>query len=153
MSQENGVLAHAWYLAGPMTNIPQFNFPLFFRAAKKLRYIGYAIVSPAELDDEEDKGAAMASPDGAMGSGTGQSSTVKKTWGDFLSRDVKLIADSVGGIIFLPNWQQSRGARLEAFVGILCGHVFAAYWEDGDECGLKMLRPQQVLMEIYNATK
>ena len=91
----------------------------------------------------------MASPDGAMGSG----STVKKTWGDFLSRDVKLIADTVGGIIFLPNWEQSRGARLEAFVGILCRHLFAQYWEDGDECGLKTLSSQQVLSEIYNASR
>lgn len=151
MSQPNGVLADAWYLAGPMTGIPQFNFPLFFSATKNLRYLGYTIVSPAELDDDEDKGAAMASPDGAMGSGTG--STVKKTWGDFLSRDVKLIADTVGGIIFLPNWQQSRGARLEAYVGILCRHLFASYWEDGDQCGLDTLSPQQVLMEIYNATQ
>ena len=142
-----------YYLAGPMTGIPQFNFPLFFAVTEKLRGLGYEIISPAELDDEEDEGAAMSSPDGAVGSGTG--STVNKTWGDFLMRDVKLIADTCKGIIFLPGWQQSRGARLEAFVAILCGHEFfeCKFDEVGDIDDLEGVDPEYVLVEIYNATK
>lgn len=116
-----------YYLAGPMSNIPQFNFPAFYAAAEDLRSAGNEIVSPAELDDQEDSGAAMSSPDGNPGS---RDHMGGKTWGDFLSRDVKLIADGVDGIVFLPNWEKSRGARLEAFVGILCGHRFARYVPD-----------------------
>ena len=57
-----------WYLAGPMSGIPQFNFPLFMKAAQELRDVHELdIVSPAELDDEETKAAALASPDGAPG--------------------------------------------------------------------------------------
>lgn len=105
------------YLAGPMTGIPQFNIPAFDAAAGDLRARGYDVVSPAELDDPETRKAALASPDGAPGTGTSNG----ETWGDFLSRDVKLIADEgIEGIVVLPGWTASKGARLETFVGRLC---------------------------------
>lgn len=96
-----------WYLSGGMSGYPDNNFPVFREATNRLRSMGYSIVSPAELDEQE--------------------SIVGKTWGDFLARDVKIVADEVTGIVFLPGWEKSRGARLEAFVGVLCGHVFGAY--------------------------
>lgn len=105
------------YLAGPMTGIPQFNFPAFNLYAEQLRNAGYDVVSPAELDDPEAYRAAMASPDGAPGSG----STNGQTWGDFLARDVKLVCDQVDAIMVMPGWARSRGARLETFVAHLCG--------------------------------
>lgn len=107
------------YVAGPMTGIPSFNFPAFDAAAAQLRRAGYDVVSPAEMDDPVTRAAAMASPDGAPGSG----STNGETWGDFLARDVKLIADGgIDGIMVLDGWENSRGARLETFVGAaLCG--------------------------------
>jgi hypothetical protein len=107
------------YTAGPMTGIPQFNFPAFDAAAAELRAAGYEVISPAELDDPVDRAAALASPDGsALSYGTG----VKKTWGEFLARDVRLLADDgVEAIFVLPGWEKSRGARLETFVGFLCG--------------------------------
>lgn len=117
-----------WYLAGPMSGIPQFNIPLFDKATAALRAGGLDVISPAELDNEETRAAALASPDGSPGSGT----TNGETWGDFLARDVKLVADEVGGIIFLPGWHRSRGARLEAFVGLLCGHRFMQYMPNDD---------------------
>jgi Domain of unknown function (DUF4406) len=105
------------YLAGPMSGIPQFNFPAFFEAANRLREDGFEVVSPAEIDNAEDSGAALASPDGDP---TNRVAMNNKTWGDFLARDVKLIADSgIEGIVFLRGWHKSRGARLEAFVGLL----------------------------------
>jgi hypothetical protein len=107
------------YLAGPMTGISQFNFPAFDAAAESLRARGFEVVSPAELDDPETRAAALASDDGAPGSGTASD----ETWGDFLARDVKLIADGgVEAIVVLPRWEGSRGARLETFIGnALCG--------------------------------
>lgn len=101
------------YLAGPMSNLPQFNFPAFYAAAIMLRNQGFEVVSPAELDDAEDKGAALKSANG-------NPADAKRTWGDFLARDVKLLADGgIEGIVFLPDWEKSRGARLEATVGLL----------------------------------
>ena len=112
-----------YYLAGPMTGIPQFNYPAFDEAAKFLRASEYDVVSPAELDDPETRRMAMSSPDGALGSGC----VNDETWGDFLSRDVKLIADECKGVIVLPGWEKSRGARLEVFVALLCGYEILRY--------------------------
>jgi hypothetical protein len=101
-----------WYLAGGMTGYPQSNFPAFFAAAKDLRSHGIDLVSPAELDDADTVARALADL------------PCQQSWADFLSRDVKLIADQVQGIIYLPDWQKSRGARLETFVGLLQGKDF-----------------------------
>lgn len=119
-----------------MSNIPQFNFPLFEAVTVALRDDGYIIVSPHECDGEETRRMAWASPDGAS-TGGGES------WGTCLARDVKMLADGIDvthisaatgvetpakmlidGIAFLPNWDKSKGARLEAFVGLLTGKEF-----------------------------
>lgn len=113
-----------FYLAGPMSGIPQFNFPAFDTAAGRLRDLGHEIVSPAELDDEQTRAEALESPDGKP---TQRDKVNGHTWGDFLARDVKIVADQVQGVVFLPGWERSRGAKLEAFVGVLCGHEFAEY--------------------------
>lgn len=107
------------YIAGPMTSYPQFNIPAFDAAAATLRAAGYEVVSPAELDDPATRAAALVSPDGAPGTGSSNG----ETWGDFLARDVKLIADDgIEAVFVLPGWARSRGARLETFVAsALCG--------------------------------
>lgn len=137
-----------FYLAGPMSGYPQFNFPAFIAAAADLRGRGYDIVSPAELDAEDgvDKQA--------MSSADGDASKLTMTWGDLLARDVKIVSDQVQGVIFLPGWEKSRGARLEAFVGVLSGHKFYEYSEitdDGDDALLE-LHPIFVLNEIVIST-
>lgn len=116
------------YLAGPMTGIPQFNFPAFDEAADRLRALGIDVQSPAEMDDPATRTAALASPDGSPGSGSANG----ETWGDFLARDVKLIADGdIDEIRVLPGWQRSRGARLETFIANrLCG--IPIYTLDGE---------------------
>jgi hypothetical protein len=122
-----------FYLAGKMSGIPQFNFPLFLRVAKALRWQGYDIVSPAEIDDEEDKLVAMNSKTGCFMPGD-------KTWGDFLARDVKLLADGgISGIIFLPGWEKSSGAKLEATVGLLKRFNFMR-WDDSRGAPVPMAR-------------
>lgn len=113
-----------WYLAGPMTGIPQFNFPLFDEAANLLRARGHQVTSPHENDTPAVRAAAWASPDGKLDA---EQKIAGETWGDILARDVKLVADEVGGIVFLPGLERSRGARLEAFVGLLTGKAFALY--------------------------
>ena len=109
-----------YYLAGPMSGIKQLNFPAFYAAAESLRSRGMEIISPAEMDSPEVVKAALASDGEYTGNGT---------WGDFLSRDVKIVADDVEGIVFMRGWHKSKGARLEAYVGLTCGHEFKFFDE------------------------
>ena len=36
------------YLAGPMTGLPEFNYPAFHAEAARLRQLGYHVENPAE---------------------------------------------------------------------------------------------------------
>lgn len=128
------------YLAGPMTGIPQFNFPAFFEAAAALRECGFDVVSPAEIDCKEDG-------DSALQSKTGDAKEANRSWGDFLSRDVKLLADTgIEGIVFLPDWEKSKGAKLEAYVGLLQNFEF---WKYLVTPGAVRISAKEVLNAIY----
>src|SRR5271166_542279 len=137
------------YLAGPMSGIPQFNFPAFFAAAGRLRGDGFEVVSPAEIDDNEDKGAAMSSPDGDP---TNRVAMGQKSWGDFLARDVKLIAESgIEGIVFLPGWVKSKGAKLEAFVALLTHKDFKFF--RFTDAGAIPATPYDIAASIFHEIK
>lgn len=135
------------YVAGPMTGIPQFNIPAFDALAAKLRAKGNTVVSPAELDSHEIRQELLASPDGQYAFGSTIGAT-KMTWADFLARDVKLIADEISEIVVLPNWQYSRGARLEVFVGLLSKKRIYRWREDNAPYEMCLIPGAQVLEEI-----
>jgi hypothetical protein len=106
------------YLAGPMTGYAKFNYPSFESAAFLLREEGYNVKSPAEMDDEAIRAISLRSEDGAIATLESHG----QTWGDFLARDVKLLADDgIEAIAVLQGWERSRGARLETFVANLLG--------------------------------
>lgn len=136
------------YLAGPMSNIPQYNFPEFYRVTALLRAAGWDIVSPAEMDAEtspEIVKDALASQDGVHTA----AGVAGHTWGDLLARDVKLIADGgIEAIIFLPNWSASKGAKLEATVGLL---KMIKFFEMHDDVPVET-DPCEIAAEIYMAT-
>lgn len=123
------------YLAGPMSNYPQSNFPAFYEAATDLRGRGLDIISPAELDDAETVARAL------------KNEPATQTWADFLARDVKIVSE-VDGIVFLPDWYKSRGAKLEAFVGLLHPN-FEFYAYKGRALELDTVDREDVLGAIY----
>jgi hypothetical protein len=104
-----------------MTGVPQFNVPFFDKTARELRYAGWEILSPAELDSPDMRAQALASTDGDISK---LENKTQETWGQVLGRDVTRVADDVYGLIMLPGWEKSRGARLEAYVGLLTGKKF-----------------------------
>ena len=44
------------YIAGPMTGLPDLNFPAFNRAAAILRAAGYEAINPAEINPDPTAG-------------------------------------------------------------------------------------------------
>ena len=78
------------YIAGPMTGLPEHNYPAFHRAAAKLRAAGWHVESPAE----------PGQIDGW-------------TWADYMRRGLQqmLTCDTIA---LLPHWHGSRGALVEA---------------------------------------
>ena len=45
--------ARRLYVAGPMTGLPDHNYPAFAEAAARLRAVGYEVESPANSSDQE----------------------------------------------------------------------------------------------------
>lgn len=82
------------YIAGPMTGLPDFNYPAFFAAEKALRELGHEPINPARSEGRE-----------------GCSS-----WLDYMRAALRDVANA-DGIAYLPGWQGSRGAALEKRIG------------------------------------
>lgn len=78
------------YIAGPMTGMPEYNFPAFMRAAFYLRKIGHVVLNPAE------------------GFGGNTSLPLKV----YLRHDLHLLL-MAEAIFLLPGWRRSKGARRE----------------------------------------
>jgi hypothetical protein len=100
------------YTAGPMTDKPNYNHDAFVQLAKDLRALGHQVVSPVELD-KEDGFDPTSGPDGWA---------KPKEYKHFLSRDIRVIAErNVQGIVVLPGWEKSKGARVEVMFGLALG--------------------------------
>ena len=78
------------YIAGPMSGLPDFNYPAFFKAADLLGAASYDTINPARTEGRE-----------------GCSS-----WLDFMRLSLIDIA-ACDGIATLDGHQNSRGARIE----------------------------------------
>lgn len=77
------------YIAGPMTGLPELNFPAFHAAAAELRALGHTVVNPAEIN-----------PDHHM------------SWEACMRSDIAQLV-TCDAIMLLPSWEDSRGAKLE----------------------------------------
>ena len=87
------------YIAGPMTGMPEHNFPAFRAARLALIAAGFDAVSPLEINNETDE--------------PGQ-------WHACMRRDIAALM-GCDAVALLDGWQQSRGALLEQFVAATVG--------------------------------
>lgn len=85
------------YICGPMTGIPDLNFPLFHAEAARLRTLGYEVINPVEIN-----------PDPAA------------KWNACMRADIAQLV-TCDAIHMLPNWEMSKGASLEHHIGCSLG--------------------------------
>lgn len=109
------------YTAGPMSGHAKFNVPAFLAAQKDLIEQGFDAVLPVDLDIPAERRQLLKSKDGL-------DAHPSRSWAELLSEDLKLIGDThVEGIVVLPGWQYSKGAKLETYFGRLLGLEIAHY--------------------------
>lgn len=87
------------YLAGPMTGLPDHNFPAFHAAAAVLRARGHDVVNPAEVN---------------------AANVGKWTWEQFMRVDIGLLV-TCDSVVLLPGWKASKGATLEHQIAAALG--------------------------------
>lgn len=77
------------YLAGPMTGLPELNFPTFHAHAAQLRAAGHHVVNPAEINTDP-----------------------TADWHTCMRADIRELV-TCDAIALLDGWHNSRGATLE----------------------------------------
>jgi nucleoside 2-deoxyribosyltransferase len=96
------------FLSGPMTGLPNWNFPLFNETARRLREAGFEVLNPAE-----NNGGDPNHPGG-------------RCW--YMRRALELLLQA-DAVLLLPNWEHSVGALLELDVALACGMTVFEYSE------------------------
>jgi hypothetical protein len=100
------------YIAGPMSGLPEFNFPAFNEAAARFRADGWIVFNPAEKDAE-----AGLDPEAYE---TGDADLATERGFDFRDAylwDLEAVLRS-NAIYMLPGWENSPGARGEHAVAV-----------------------------------
>lgn len=100
------------YLAGPMQNVPNFNFPRFNAVAACLRKSGHTVFNPAEKDIERHNGVDIAA-DNASGSLAEAKAKHKFSLRQALGEDLAWICGVADVVALLPGWEKSNGAQAE----------------------------------------
>lgn len=78
------------YISGPMTGLPDYNFPAFNAEAARLRGLGYDVINPAEINPVGEN----------------------NTWHECMRKDIRALMDC-DTIAMMPGWINSSGAHLE----------------------------------------
>jgi hypothetical protein len=78
------------YIAGPMTGLPDFNYPAFHAEAARLRKLGYHVENPAEKKEQP-------------------------TWAAYMRQAITYML-TCEIVALLPGWTESRGATLERYI-------------------------------------
>lgn len=85
------------YIAGPMTGLPDFNYPAFNAEAARLRALGWHVENPAEN---------AAPPCGS--------------WSGYMRLAIAQLV-TCDAVCLLPGWSASRGASIEHGLAVHLG--------------------------------
>ena len=107
------------YISGPMTGLPEYNYPAFDAMEAALKAKGFDPVSPVKVCE-------------GMTHDT-------STWEDFMRANIKAMMDC-DGVIFLHGWPNSKGARIEHALALGLGMFRVRELPSGDFSFVKMGR-------------
>ena len=111
-----------WYLSGPMTGKPDWNFPAFNAAAEYWRGKGLHVINPAE-------------------NFAGRTDLPRH---EYMREDIRLLL-TANVIAMLPGWEASKGARLEHAIAKEIGLIVTSAI-DGQPLGETILEEAQRLV-------
>ena len=103
-----------YYVAGPMTGYPEFNFPAFQEATKRLRDLGCEVFSPAE--NIRNRGFNPTNMTGFE-----DLATYGFNLRDVLAGNTNILCRESTHIFMLPGWYKSLGATAERTLGLALG--------------------------------
>jgi glycosyltransferase involved in cell wall biosynthesis len=84
------------YLSGPMTGLPDFNYPAFNTEAARLRGMGFSVINPAEAPECD-------------------------SWVAYMRNDLVHLLKWADALVYLPGWENSKGAGIEIYVAHALG--------------------------------
>lgn len=90
------------YVCGPMSGLPELNFPAFHAEAARLRAAGHDVVNPAEINSDP-----------------------TASWKDCMRADIRELV-TCDAIQLLPGWECSKGAQLEYLIAARLGLLVLA---------------------------
>ena len=83
------------YVCGKMSGLPEMGYPAFHAEAARLREVGYFVENPANNPEQA-------------------------TWLDYMRVAIRQMV-TCDAVALLPNWMDSRGARIEHDLAISLG--------------------------------
>lgn len=104
------------YLAGPMTGLPEQNYPAFNAAADNLRARGHTVLNPAENPEPP-----------------------CKSWLGYMKMAIPMLI-KCDTIVFLPGWAESAGA-LKEYDEALFFKLEIMFYEPASASGMRALEP------------
>jgi hypothetical protein len=103
------------YVAGPMTGIPEMNYPMFFRVEETLKASGYDVLNPARIDEVfANELVALKSQD------------LAPDWSWYMRKTLRMML-LCDGVATLANYTESRGATIEVNLARALGFRVAAW--------------------------
>ena len=96
------------YIAGPMTGLPELNYPLFNKVDVVLAANGFGVLNPADNRPPKD--------------------ATEWGWQDYMKQGLTMLLKA-DGVALLPNWTLSKGALLEHHVADQLGMPIKNWWE------------------------
>ena len=98
------------YIAGPMRGKKNFNFPMFDAVAALYRRYGHTVFNPAERDVKKHGKKISENEKGSLEVAEKQHGFSLRL---ALADDTAWICKQADGLVMLPGWRKSNGAKAE----------------------------------------